>query len=537
MNRPMHIGVGLLIAALLVFSATGAGIFGLAAKAYAIFPGANGKIVFVSERDGNREIYVMNPDGSGQTRLTNNSTTDEYPAWSSDGKKIVFDKESSLNVMNVDGTGVIQVAAGFDSGPSWSPDGTKIAFDKLDNGIRRIMLINADGTGEKILGGAGLHNLDPRWSPDGTKIAFWAAGNGAGIYLINPDGSGLKQIGVGSYPDWSPDGSKIAVGNGGIWIMNTDGTNVTPVPNTTGADHPRWSPDGKKFVFSKDDGIYVINADGSGLVKIDNESTPFYHGFPDWGIAQPVLTIKSQDMNGNPISGYWTVLYDSNNNVLKTGFTPVTFTLNAGQQYKIGMGKFGSYSFDHWLDNNSSGNPRGISINSSTQLTAVYQTSAVFYTIHMSDTTATAGYGVHAPKPARAEYASATSQLVGDKIDSITLKLKRVGTITGTATIGILDSGNNVKKSFGTINVATLTTAYTDYESHLTGGELYTIQSGDRIGIKYTGGDASNWVSVMLDLDPADPFDGTNSYHQYYQGGWLSNTDRDMYMVLKQTHA
>jgi hypothetical protein len=160
-----------------------------------------------------------------------------------------------------------------------------------------------------------------------------------------------------------------------------------------------------------------------------------------------------------------------------------------------------------------------------------------FPIIHMSDTTASAGYGVHAPKPARAEYVTSTSQLIGDKIDSITLKLKRAGTISGTAEIGVLDGSNAVKKSFGTINVATLTTTYTDYEFHLSGGELYTIQSGDRIGIKYTGGDGSNWVSVMLDQNAADPFDGTHSYNQYYQSGaWLSHTDWDMYMILKQTH-
>jgi len=100
-----------------------------------------------------------------------------------------------------------------------------------------------------------------------------------------------------------------------------------------------------------------------------------------------------------------------------------------------------------------------------------------------------------------------------------------------------LDSNNNVKKAFGgTLNVATLTTTYTDYEFHLTSGELYTIQSGDRIGISYTGGTATTWVAVMFDLNAADPFDGTKSYVQYYQGSGLSNTDRDMYMILKQTH-
>lgn len=95
-----------------------------------------------------------------------------------------------------------------------------------------------------------------------------------------------------------------------------------------------------------------------------------------------------------------------------------------------------------------------------------------------------------------------------------------------------------INKSFGRINVATLTTKYTDYEFHLLNNELHTIQSGDRIGFKYTGGDASNWVSVMLDQGAAEPFDGMHSYNQYYQSGvWQNHNDWDMYMVLKQTYA
>jgi amidase len=158
---------------------------------------------------------------------------------------------------------------------------------------------------------------------------------------------------------------------------------------------------------------------------------------------------------------------------------------------------------------------------------------------HMSNTTASAGYGVYAQKPARAEYVTEESELVGDKIDSITLRMKSVGTINGTAEIGILNDDLSVKKLFGTLDVTTLTPTYTDYEFSLTGDELYTIESGDRIGIKYTGGgfDETSWVSVMLDLDAEDPFDGANSYLQYhYQGSWRSSPDRDMHMTLVQTH-
>jgi hypothetical protein len=158
---------------------------------------------------------------------------------------------------------------------------------------------------------------------------------------------------------------------------------------------------------------------------------------------------------------------------------------------------------------------------------------------HMSNTTASAGYGVYAQKPARAEYVTEKSELVGDKIDTIILRMKSVGTINGTAEIGILNEDLSVKKLFSTLDVSTLTPTYTDYEFNLTGGELYTIESGDRIGIKYEGGgfNETSWVSVMLDLDPADPFDGANSYLQYhYQGSWRQSPDRDMHMVLVQTH-
>jgi Asp-tRNA(Asn)/Glu-tRNA(Gln) amidotransferase A subunit family amidase len=158
---------------------------------------------------------------------------------------------------------------------------------------------------------------------------------------------------------------------------------------------------------------------------------------------------------------------------------------------------------------------------------------------HMPAPTASAGYGVYSQKPARVEYVTEDSELVGDQIDSITLNMKRVGTINGTAEIGVLNEDLSVKKVFGTLDVSTLTSTYTDYEFKLADGdELYTIEAGDRIGIKYEGGslESTSWISVMLDLEPEDPFDGANSYLQYhYQGAWRNSPDRDLYMVLAQT--
>lgn len=249
------------------------------------------------------------------------------------------------------------------------------------------------------------------------------------------------------------------------------------------------------------------------------------------------LTIKSQYATGNPISGYWTVLYDANGNVLKTGFTPATFTLNAGQQYRTGMGNFGSFTFDHWLDNNSTANPRNVSINANAQLTAVYKTTSK--TI-MSDTTVTFGSHLYSGRPFNGEWAKPGSVLIGKQIDSITVQLQKVGAPPGTYTVGVYDANLHLKKAFGIVNTSTLLTTYTDIEFKLPSTDpLYTIQQDDRIGVFYNGGSTSSGLNAMIDRNTADPFDGTNSQRvRFESGGWLYfDTGEEMYMILKQTHA
>src|SRR5215218_938237 len=133
----------------------------LVSGAQAAFPGVDGRIVFVSTRDGNGdnyitgegEIYVMNADGTNQTRLTFNAADDGDPTWSPDGQKIAFasDRDGDLDIytMNADGTGTTQLtnAPAADFSPAWSPDGTRIAFVRIVNGAGEIGVMNANGTG------------------------------------------------------------------------------------------------------------------------------------------------------------------------------------------------------------------------------------------------------------------------------------------------------------------------------------------------------------------------------------------------------
>ena len=247
------------------------------------------------------------------------------------------------------------------------------------------------------------------------------------------------------------------------------------------------------------------------------------------------LTVVSQDSAGNTISGYRTTLYDSAGNVIAGDFTPATFTLNAGQQYSIGMGDFGASMFNHWDDNDSTANPRGVSITADTQLAAVYESGQI---VHMDNRVTSWGSLLYPGRQINAEYAGQGSQLIGDNIDSITVQLMKWGSPTGTMQVGIFNEDLTVKKLFATVNVSTIATSYQDYEFKLANNELYTIQAGDRIGVKYSGGDSNNGIFVMIDRDTSSSFDGVSSQRVRYETGWLYyDTGEDMYMVLKQTHS
>jgi dipeptidyl aminopeptidase/acylaminoacyl peptidase len=309
-------GAALLTAGLVAASTGGA---------EAAFSGTNGKIAFSSARDSNYEIYVMNPDGSDQTRLTHDPASNEVdPAWSPDGQRIVFTSTRSgsgdIYVMNQDGAGVTRLTSdpAPDANPTWSPGGRNIAFARSLNGNGEIYVINDDGTGETRLTTNPTPDATPAWSPDGTKIAFTSARDGNNeIYVMNPDGSNQTRLTMDPAPDtspaWSPDGQKIAFtskrdGNYQIYVMNADGSNQARLTRNLATDlDPAWSPDGTKIAFTSNrDGnneVYVMNADGSNQTRlttnVHDDTTA------DW---QPVQVIKKTTaVQGADFAGRWRV--------------------------------------------------------------------------------------------------------------------------------------------------------------------------------------------------------------------------------------
>lgn len=302
------------------------------------FPGENGRILFDSFRAGGDEpdIWTMGPNGSNKMNLTGDSEAfDGRASWRPDGQKIVFmsNRETPENptppafegpdfeifVMNADGSHPTQITFNEldDEAPAWSPNGKKIVFQRDFDPVRGetdydILTIKANGTRERNLTKSpAVQDSDPDWSPTGGRIAFTSERDGdPEIYTMKPAGSHVRQLTFNAAPfafdgdpNWSPDGLKIAFTSERdaveetpfqveIYTMRADGGDQTRLTFHDLSDFlPAWSPDGREIAFTsfrdathgedEDNAeIYTMRADGSDLANLTQDAA--FDASPDW---------------------------------------------------------------------------------------------------------------------------------------------------------------------------------------------------------------------------------------------------------------
>jgi TolB protein len=258
-------------------------------------------IAFDSDRDGNREIYVMDPDGSNLVNLSNDPADDFAPAWSPDGSRIAFvstrpNEQGSVQaiyVMNADGSNLYQLTTNiYSDWPDWSHDGSRITY----TGNEDIHVINADGSGQPVnLTNSPERDNWPAWSPDDNQIV-WSAGSDGNWnnFVMNADGSNVLKItdnGQVAAAQWTRDG-RIFTGWG--WagqepfcqncLVDADGSNIADAGGKAELQRyfPFWTLEGERVeVALGGDEIQLVGEIYPGLF-LNLTNNPAQDLNPDW---------------------------------------------------------------------------------------------------------------------------------------------------------------------------------------------------------------------------------------------------------------
>ncbi|MBI4786885.1 MAG: PD40 domain-containing protein [Chloroflexi bacterium] len=249
-----------------------------------------GKIAFsrcegTCDQDGQKTVWIMNMDGSGARKLLDRASS---PSFSPDGTKLAYFRwVDGIFVANADGTeapGKKIVGDTFTRFLDWSHDGRWIAFTAQPGGSGNVVIDVAPPDGAAVKDAGARRNvaigLSPAWSPDDMQVVFATCRGGCGIFKGNSSGGDAIPIITddGGLPDWSPDGKKIlyqkeADGQKQLFLINPDGSGKKqltsgPVMHVAAT----WSPDGN-FIFYRSPeggtwGIWRMNADGTNPIRL-----------------------------------------------------------------------------------------------------------------------------------------------------------------------------------------------------------------------------------------------------------------------------
>jgi Tol biopolymer transport system component/predicted Ser/Thr protein kinase len=243
-------------------------------------------------------VWMMRGDGSQAGQILNRAFE---PGFAANGQKVALYRTfEGIWVYDRGSQGAVSIIIGpYAEFPSFSPDGSRLVFHEYVGNWQstdvNLYIVNADGSGRVQL----PQGIRPDWSPKGDLIAFDSCrGTGCGIFVIGPDGQGMRQITSdgGGKVAWAPDGRRLAYsvdvgGDPEIFVVNVDGSGRRQITNNSGNDSmPAWSPDGQYIYFLSDQNgtawaIVAIKADGSGLRSIRPVGVP-----PRWQFSRLSVT-------------------------------------------------------------------------------------------------------------------------------------------------------------------------------------------------------------------------------------------------------
>ncbi|WP_375751169.1 hypothetical protein [Vibrio sp. HN007] len=244
--------------------------------------------LYVSNQDGDREIYLSDGSGKVVQQLTNNASEDYLASWSPNGSEIVFTSnrdngDSEIYVMNADGSNQINISnrRGHDANAVWSPDGEQIVFCSDREGSINLYIVDKKGKNLRRLTDVEVEAGHPTWSPDGQWIAYFEFDRNqkSNVVLISADGAKTMRVTdkpklEGTSIDWSPDSKKIVYDSRRKRVFDiykydlVTGKEYQLTDLSTVDTSPKWSRDGREIVFLSARGgeknqLFIMGEDGS----------------------------------------------------------------------------------------------------------------------------------------------------------------------------------------------------------------------------------------------------------------------------------